>query len=293
MKLLGIVILYYPDDEVVKNIATYLPFLDCLMLWENTPAPYSKRLDLTPLGDDRKNILTEGKGINVGIGYALNKAVAYARENGFTHLLTLDQDSYFSSHDCGRYLQAIRNYGEDKSAIFSTNYFIKSQQTSMYPQAASVDEVSSAMTSGSIYPLALFDSVGEFMERLFVWGVDCEFCWRARGKGISTLCFKDILLVHDLGYQKKKRRLLGKEVFPNEYGPARSYYNVRNGILLHRLYPKELNLKSHLRYHFFKRIVFILLYEKEKSAKLKALFCGYYDGLRGKTGEWKMSDYII
>ena len=59
-----------------------------------------------------------------------------------------------------------------------------------------------------------------------------------------------------LGYQKKKRRLLGKEVFPNEYGPARSYYNVRNGILLHRLYPEALNLKSHLRYHFYKRVGF-------------------------------------
>ena len=34
MKLLGIVILYYPDDAVVKNIATYLAQLDELMLWE-------------------------------------------------------------------------------------------------------------------------------------------------------------------------------------------------------------------------------------------------------------------
>ena len=33
MKLLGIVILYYPDDAVVKNIATYLAQLDELMLW--------------------------------------------------------------------------------------------------------------------------------------------------------------------------------------------------------------------------------------------------------------------
>lgn len=38
MKLLGIVILYYPDDAVVKNIATYLAQLDELMLWDNTPA---------------------------------------------------------------------------------------------------------------------------------------------------------------------------------------------------------------------------------------------------------------
>ena len=271
MKLLGIVILYYPDDAVVKNIATYLAQLDELMLWDNTPATDRRELDLDSLGDGRGKIILDGCGENLGIGSALNKAVAYARANGFTHLLTLDQDSCFGGRNFESYLRAIRSYGEDKAAIFSTNYFIKSQQTTMYPPTDSVDEVYSAMTSGSIYPVSLFDTLGDFMESLFVWGVDCEFCWRAKRKDIPVLCFKNILLTHDLGYQKKKRRLLGKEVFPNEYGPARSYYNVRNGILLHRLYPEALNLKSHLRYHFYKRVVFIILYERQKFSKLWAL----------------------
>ena len=116
-------------------------------------------------------------------------------------------------------------------------------------------------------------------------GIDCEYCWRAARKGVRTVCFKNILLQHDLGYQKKKHRLLGKEVFPNEYPPARTYYNVRNGMVLHRLYPESLNLKAHLRYHLYKRIVFVLLYEKQKIAKWKALWDGYRDGKRGKLGE--------
>lgn len=49
MKLLGIVILYYPDDSVVKNIATYLAQLDELMLWDNTPATDRRDLDLDSL----------------------------------------------------------------------------------------------------------------------------------------------------------------------------------------------------------------------------------------------------
>ena len=93
MKLLGIVILYYPDDAVVKNIATYLAQLDELMLWDNTPATDRRDLDLDSLGDGRGKIILDGCGENLGIGSALNKAVAYARANGFTHLLTLDQDS--------------------------------------------------------------------------------------------------------------------------------------------------------------------------------------------------------
>lgn len=121
MKLLGIVILYYPDDSVVKNIVTYLAQLDELMLWDNTPATDRRDLDLDSLGDGRGKIILDGCGENLGIGSALNKAVAYARANGFTHLLTLDQDSCFGGRNFESYLRAIRSYGEDKAVIFSTN----------------------------------------------------------------------------------------------------------------------------------------------------------------------------
>ena len=68
MKLLGIVILYYPDDAVVKNIATYLAQLDELMLWDNTPAADRRDLDLDSLGDGRGKIIQDGCGENLGIG---------------------------------------------------------------------------------------------------------------------------------------------------------------------------------------------------------------------------------
>lgn len=262
MKLACVVVLYHPDREVEKNIQTYLPQVDYLLRWDNTPH-------------------------NVGIGAALNEGVRQARAQGCTHLMTMDQDSFFLSGEMARYRTKVEQWEKEHKgqlAIFSTNYYIRSQRTTLYPDEASVVEVVSAMTSASIYPLELFEKLGLFREDLFVWGIDCEFCWRAARREIPTLCFRDILLQHEFGYQKKKHRLLGREVFPNEYPPARTYYNVRNGIILYRLYPDFLNLKAHLRYHLWKRIVFVLLYEKQKAGKLKALWRGYRDGMRGKTG---------
>lgn len=282
MKTLAVVVLYHPGKELADNINSYLSQVDKLLLWDNTPSEVG-RLPLSGVSHPER-LEYRGYGKNVGIGAALNDAVAYACRNGFTHLLTLDQDSYFLDGEFQRYVADIRQYGEDKRVIFSVNYFIKSQQSSLYPVTDTIDEVSSAMTSGTVYPVGLFGELGTFMEELFVWGIDCEFCWRAARKGIPTVCFKNILLQHDLGYQKKKHRLLGKEVFPNEYPPARTYYNVRNGIILHKLYPDFLNLKAHLRYHLYKRIVFVLLYEHQKMAKWKALWDGYWDGRRGRLG---------
>ena len=93
------------------------------------------------------------------------------------------------------------------------------------------------------------------------------------------------MLFRSLGYQVKKRKLLGKEVFPNEYHPARTYYNVRNGIILNKRYPEFLNLKSHLFYHLYKRLIFVTLYENNKIKKYKALLYGYIDGKRNKLGK--------
>ena len=285
MKLLGVIVLYYPDENVPKNIDTYLDRLDKLIVWDNTPINHEDKPHQNLITSHPEKIINMGSGINEGIGVALNTAARYALDNEFTHLLTFDQDSYFKEEDFSKYLEHIHQYGENKAVIFSTNYHILSQQKAYYPVIDKADKVNTAMTSGSNYPVEVFRKIGFFMDNLFVWGIDCEFCWRAAKNNIDTVCFKDILLQHDLGYQKKKRYLLGKEVFPNEYQPDRTYYNVRNGIILHREYPQDINLKKHLKYHFFKRMVFVLLFEEQKLQKIKALFQGYIDGKRNKTGK--------
>lgn len=181
MRLLAVVVLYHPGKDLTGNINSYLSQVDRLLLWDNTPGGGKEQLPLSGVTHPER-LEYRGCGRNVGIGTALNDAVAYAREHGYTHLLTLDQDSYFLPGAFPDYMAAIRSYGEEKRVIFSVNYFIKSQQAPLYPVADRVDEVSSAMTSGTVYPVGLFEELGVFMEELFVWGIDCEYCWRAARK---------------------------------------------------------------------------------------------------------------
>lgn len=145
MRLLAVVVLYHPGKDLTGNINSYLPQVDRLLLWDNTPGGGKEQLPLSGVTHPER-LEYRGCGRNVGIGTALNDAVAYAREHGYTHLLTLDQDSYFLPGAFPDYMAAIRSYGEEKRVIFSVNYFIKSQQAPLYPVADRVDEVSSAMT---------------------------------------------------------------------------------------------------------------------------------------------------
>ena len=206
MRLLAVVVLYHPGKDLTGNINSYLPQVDRLLLWDNTPGGGKEQLPLSVLAlIIVASLYAVVSLVLTGVVHYtklnVDDAVAYAREYGYTHLLTLDQDSYFLPGVFWDYMAAIRSYGEEKRVIFSVNYFIKSQQAPLYPVADRVDEVSSAMTSGTVYPVGLFEELGVFMEELFVWGIDCEYCWRAARKGVRTVCFKNILLQHDLGDQ--------------------------------------------------------------------------------------------
>lgn len=276
MKLLGIVILYYPENDIIDNINSYLHVLDELIIWDNTPGGSNT------LFPGNSKIKRMGLNENAGIGTALNEAVRYAQDHGFTHLLTMDQDSTFETEDnIQAYIRAIIQSGE--KAIFSPNYTLNNK-VRLYPEQDKLIEVTATMTSGSIYPIRIFNKTGLFREDFFIDSVDIEFSLRARKCGISTKIVTFVSLNHTLGH-KFKLKILWKTYFPHEYSPVRLYYIVRNGILVSKEYPLEHPLKGFLSYWFYRRLFRVLLLEQNKFAKCRALISGYRDGLKGKTGK--------
>jgi rhamnosyltransferase len=273
MKLLGIVILYYPDKDIEANINSYIDALDELIIWDNTPHGCGISFLEIP------KIKKMGSNENVGIGKALNEAVNYAKINEFTHLLTMDQDSSFQNDDCKIFI-AIANNAK-LNAIFSPNYI--SDNKEWYVEQDSFIEVETTLTSGTLYPIHIFDAIGLFREDFFIDTIDTEFSLRARKNGIPTQIISSVHLFHVAGYQKHKRRFLWKTFSPNEYSPIRSYYIIRNSIITKKLYPWN-NWKGYFYYWFYKRLFYVLCYENNKYAKYKGLILGYIHGRMGKTG---------
>ena len=37
IRILGVVVLYNPDNELENNIVSYLPYIDTLLVWKNSP----------------------------------------------------------------------------------------------------------------------------------------------------------------------------------------------------------------------------------------------------------------
>lgn len=282
MKLLGIVITYYPDDAVADRICTYLPALDRLIIWDNTPEGNSALSGIASANETE--IVRMGTGRNAGIGTALNAAVEYGRKNGFTHLLTMDQDSSFAPGDAARYTALVATSGDAGTACFGVCYRHEAPPQETGATGDAWREVKENITSGSIYPLAVFERTGLFRDDFFIDAIDNEFCFRARHQGYKILQAPGIRMHHTLGYAETVPFLWGK-CFLLNYSPARTYYIVRNHLLVRNLYPDYRPLYF-VRDHIVYRLAGIILKETEKRKKIRAICLGLLHAWRKRTGEY-------
>jgi rhamnosyltransferase len=186
MKLLGIVILYYPDSDIISNISSYLHFLHALIIWNNTPLSNHPKKEFEDLSNSTP-IIFMGENENVGIGKALNKAVEYATKKGYTHLLTMDQNSYFDENTFSEYLSKIEKIKNNSVVAFCVN-------TNKLQLSDSIIKVESFITSGTIMKVEVFKTIGLFREDFFIDAIDTEYSYRIRKNRYQILQFCDIFI---------------------------------------------------------------------------------------------------
>ena len=103
--------------DLKESILTYIDALDKLVIWRNSEISGSDIFDV--LGDNLKaKIVVLGNGENLFIAGALNCVIEYARTNGYTHILTMDQDSKFGQEDAKKYRKIIEDDDNYNNVIF-------------------------------------------------------------------------------------------------------------------------------------------------------------------------------
>ena len=283
MKLAAAIVMYEPSIHDLRvNIESFIEFADKLIVWLNSPLKNSDKEKLYQTSYKEK-IITMGTGENVGIAAALNQAISWATANKYSHILTMDQDSNFEAGHLNKYINSIESCADDKTGIFCPN--IKYRGNLVHNTENEIEKVKSASTAGSIYPLKIFKTTGLFREDLFIDAVDYEFCFRIKVYGYKTVAFTNIILNQKFGYSTKTQ--FGFSTL--NYSPARTYYIIRNHIIIWRKYPHLYDCKKDLvRNHIILRIPKVILAESQKCKKLKAIWLGLRDGMIGKTGYRKV-----
>ncbi|WP_294307051.1 glycosyltransferase [uncultured Chryseobacterium sp.] len=285
MRLCTIIVLFYPEKvDLQKSLSAFTQETDYVFCWKNS----SINKECLDLIESYSNVEIIGDETNVGIAKALNEGIKAAGLLAFTHVLTMDQDSYFDEGMITKYKSKIQQYAEESIAIFGINPIQDNKL--LYENSGKILDVTDTITSGSIFSIENFIKYGYFEEELFIDAVDYEYCYRLKKKyGLRTVVFNDVILNHSVGYIAKTN--MGFSI--NNYSAFRTYYIIRNQLSIWFRFPSQFPSyykMTLLRDHILFRIIKIILAEKNKRIKLKSIFLGVLHFIVGRSGYFNVNE---
>ena len=250
-------------DLLEKNIDAIFNQVDKLIIYENASDNRQQIIDLC----NDKGVEVRLNDKNYGVAGPLHDGLDYASNNGYDYIFTLDQDSVASEGMIKSLSNLIKT--DDKLAIVAAQPVMETQDNELKGEARYVNEV---ITSGALADVAKIKKIGGYMPEMFIDWVDFEICFRIIANGYKIMQ-SDAPLIHRFG-DSTLRRFFWKQVLITNYSPFRCYYIARNSVFVTKIYKKRLSIKCG---YLLRRKIKILLYEKNKHEKIKALSKGRKD----------------
>lgn len=278
----AIVVTYFPDAQFPERLHELLKqFPEVIIIDNGSQGDALKMLLQLPGG----NFTLIPNSVNAGIGTALNQGIACAKSKNYSSAVTFDQDTLVAPDFLENLIEEWNASGAD-IAIMGNNYHDHHRARTRFStqDGKPCIEVTTVISSGMFFPLALSEKIGGFAEELFIDGVDHEFCLRARAHGFKVLLRLTPSMLHEIGRPLNTSNPILKHFLPYNHPPQRKYYIARNA--LH-------NILTYWRREplwCVKRIGALLLklavagLGGDRRMHLKALFLGIRDAIHGRLG---------
>ncbi|WP_196584500.1 rhamnosyltransferase [Aliivibrio fischeri] len=241
---------------------------------------------------------------NMGIAYAQNKGIKFAKSLTVTHVITFDHDSeipkgfisellaseqellalgervaavgpsFFNSNTNKNYpVPYLKNIPLLKGLIVGRKHFTNSQYLESYFLIA----------SGCLMRISVLNDIGLMDSELFIDNVDLEWCLRAQIRGYKVFTTNRTSMSHLIG--DSTRKFLGRNI--SVHSNIRKYYNTRNNLLLIRYDGIPLGLKVRMIPALFIRFLIGILDTENKNEYFKFYYWAIIDFLSNKKGKFK------
>ncbi len=277
-------VLYEPKDEYFRNIKKFYRDLNCLIIIDNSENNHKTKI-IEEFGED-KGVEYYYLGENVGLCKAINMGIKVLSERGYNWCFYVDQDSV---------------YINDLIQIYKDNVLFKSNNVGVIGPQHKIDRkhlkmkkgVKSKewlMTSGCLFNIDTFTKIGGFDERIFLDGLDVEYCLRCRKNGHKVVQCLDAIIEHHPAVTKTKK--IG--FFTIKYGwdkPIRYYYKIRADVFMKKHYKT-----NYCKVDMIIKLAKIILFFDDKKIYFKAYQKGIHDaknGIFGKYEDDRAFDYFI
>ena len=252
------IVTYNPDlDRLSENIFRLVNQSMTIYLIDNSPGDNIQLINFIKQSDF-KNLKFLSNFSNLGLSKALNQLCDLARNDRFSWLLMLDQDSLISENFIDNFCKFIDipNAGmfcpiivEDSPKI---NYdFSKSFESF----SDDLFEVNAAITSGSYINLSAHEKVGGFFEEYFIDLIDFDYSKLLLHHGYKIYCVKSNYLLHQYGVSENTLlsrihyKIFSRNnsiLYRRNYPSIRIYYQFRNRVIFYRRWrkPNKLDIDS-------------------------------------------------
>jgi rhamnosyltransferase len=269
-KIAACVVLYNSSLNCLNCIATYQHQVERVYVVDNSEQPDS---DLVTHLLAIPTVQYMPNGGNLGIATALNRAASRAINDGFTYLLTMDDDTKMPPNGVVQILLVFEQHHSSKPIGLVSGIHTRPRI------AETIKSVPYTMTSGNLLSLHAYQQAGPFRDELFIDHVDHEYGLRLNRMGFLVIELNTLRLDHRLGLKKS---VWGGMYSFISHSPQRTYYIVRNGLVVAQEYGE------------FRRRAFVLilkewlkavLFEKQKRLRLRLFWRGLTDGRKGRLGK--------
>lgn len=228
---------------------------------------------------------------NLGLGAALNRLAAEARQRDARRIILFDQDS---SPTPGLVTQL--------GAVFSKLQSLGHRPAVLGPRPVSPEAVEGAsprygrqpgqeavagllpvryvITSGSLVDLDAFAAVGPFRDDFWIDGIDTEWCFRAWSLGYSVWLAPDLAMPHRIGHGVLR---FGRLTFPRQSLMRMSTY-FRNQAFALRLPHVPSRFKLRLLAYLPLQAAVYLAASTDRGRALRVLGRALVDGWAGRLG---------
>lgn len=280
-KVCACIITYNIDEKIKEVVNSIVNQVENVIIIDNGSNTRTIKILNEINKMDKVNIVFNK--VNNGIAKALNQGVIFAKENKMDWIITLDHDSICNDNMISDMLKVKNLYhSQDKIALLAPQVFEmhKKDFISSKDNNGDYTEVKECIQSGAVFKVSVFDEIGYFDEKLFIYHVDFDFCERVLDKGYKILQCNNTILYHEEGY-KIEKRFLGKKTFYNNYSSFAIYYITRNTIYMSQTY-SIFYLKR-----IIKDFIYILLYDNQRKEKLSYWKKGLIDGIFKRYGKLK------
>lgn len=290
--VLPIIILFNPDLVLLQRLLDSLVAqAQSICIVDNSPSPNEEAIN-NLLSHYSNNFTYNALYDNVGIAKAQNIGIQHAKENSFSHVLLLDQDSALPENMINNLLkseQELTTKGSKVAAIGPAFIDEKTQEIApainvkfLHTNKTPIDINSTTpvkadyiIASGSLIRLEILESLGNMREELFIDWVDIEWGERCQAYGYQSYITPTVLMQHSIGDESV--RILGRNI--NLHSDFRNYFIVRNAMYL--IHSSKMSKKSKLLFliKIPQYIIFYSLASQKKLYSVKLLLKAVIDGM--------------